>query len=101
MGIAKLGALLAVFVVTGCGPYVVKTGPDSCELAREEVSEFDGKIQQNVFYYDDGFRGLGLTRTKDGDSLLVLHVASRLSASATRTSRGAAASSLRGRRCPG
>jgi hypothetical protein len=72
MGIAKLGALLAVFVVTGCGPYVVKTGPESCELAKEEVSEFDGKVRQNIFYYDGDFRGVGLTRSKDGDSLLVL-----------------------------
>ena len=64
--------VVACCAATGCGPFVVKTGPESCELAVEELDDFDGQLKHNVFHYDDNFRALGLTRSKDSTTLLIM-----------------------------
>ena len=60
----------------GCAPFQVVRGPESCELARDFSSDFDGPMRANTFYYDSGFRGVGLLKSKKGLFLSVVWVSS-------------------------
>lgn len=67
----RTAVVLSLFAA-GCGPFKVVRGPASCEIAKEETSDFDGAVHGNVFYYDSGFRAVGLAKSKKGIVLKVL-----------------------------